>query len=143
MTPAGKERYGSKEKFEKQYPKDVVEKVKKNANTAKGVIDKSKKVAEEFQKVNVDKRSKKEKQARKQAEEQIRDRAYKMTDQELRNAVNRLNMEERYTQVMRDRATIDVGKSKVEKFMDVTAATLTIASTALSIAVASKELKNK
>ena len=66
-----------------------------------------------------------------------------MSDKELRDAVNRMNMEERYTQVMRDRTNIEVGKSKAEKFMDATATTLTIASTTLSIALMIQEMRKK
>lgn len=126
LTPEGRKRYSS----------DGV-----GLQETKKLIDKTNEVAKQTQKISDDKRGVKEKQAKKDAEQEIRDKVYKMSDQELRDAVNRMNMEERYTQVMRDRTVIDFGKSRTEKFMDRTVAALTIASTSLSIAMMLKELK--
>lgn len=127
LTPEGKKRYGDGDSVGLQETKKLV--------------DKTNEVARQTQRISEDKRNKKEKQAKKDSEQEIRDKVYKMSDQELREAVNRMNMEERYTQVMRDRTTIDVGKTKTEKFMDYTVSALTIASTSLSIAMMVKEMK--
>ena len=64
-----------------------------------------------------------------------------MSDQELRDAVNRLNMEENYTRMIQNRERIVLGESAASKFMDRSMTALTLASTALSIALAVKELK--
>ena len=64
-----------------------------------------------------------------------------MSDKELREAVNRLNMEENYTRMMANRERIEVGRSKADKFLDATASAITLASGALSIAVAIKQLQ--
>lgn len=127
LTSAGRERYNDGGKM------DLKE--------TKKLVDKGNEVAKQSQRINEEKRSKREKQAKMDKEREIREKVYKMSDQELRDAVNRMNMEERYTQVMRDRTTIEVGKTKTEKFMDYSASALTIASTTLSIAMMLKEMK--
>lgn len=131
LTSAGKQRYGSGDGR------------KADLQEAKKVVDKTNEVAKQSQRINDEKRSKKEKKAKQQAEQDIREKVYKMSDQELRDAVNRMNMEERYTQVMRDRTNVEVGKSKVEKFMDYTVSGLTIASTTISIAMMLQEMRKK
>lgn len=127
LTPAGKQRYGDGQGVSLQ--------------DTKKLVDKSNEVAKQTQRISEDKRNKKEKIAKKETEEAIRDHVSKMSDQELRDVVNRLNMEERYTQVMRDRTNIEIGKTKTEKFMDHAVTALTIASTTLTIMQALKELK--
>ena len=66
-----------------------------------------------------------------------------MTDKELQQAVNRLNMEERYSQVMQQRHKLERGESKVNQILDVAGNVLAGATTALTIAVAIKELNKK
>lgn len=137
LTAAGRERYGTKESFDKQYDENI----KRNLKATKGLVDSSKNLTEQTQRIYDDKKSKKTKKMKAKAEQEIRDHVYKMTDKELRDAVNRMNMEERYTQVMRDRTAINVGESKAAKFMDKTVDTLTVASITLSVALMIKELK--
>lgn len=137
LTPAGEKRYGSKENFEENYDADV----KNSMTSTKKAIDEANKTIKPYNDGANNRQSNREKRAKKEVEKVAREEAKKMTDQELRDVVNRLNMEERYTQVMRDRATIDVGRSSVEKFMDRTATALTVASTAMSIAIMMQELK--
>ena len=137
LTAKGKQRYGSKENFEREYPQESKKKLKK----AKQEVDTYKDAAGKAQRGMEEGRQKKNKKQRENVEADVRERAYKMSDQELRDAVNRLNMEERYAQVMREREYVEVGKSKAEKFMDHTLTALNIASTGLAIAIAVKELK--
>lgn len=137
LTPAGKQRYGSVENFNKQYDtqqKAVIAGTKKAVDGAKEINRASREMYDEYTK-------KQQKKADKAVEEAVRERARKMSDQELREAVNRLNMEENYTRMMQNRERIDVGRSKASKFMDHTATALAVTSTALSIALAIKELK--
>ena len=42
-----------------------------------------------------------------------------MTDKELQQAVNRLNMEERYKQVMTQRHNLEKGEDKVTKMLNI------------------------
>ena len=138
LTDAGKKRYGTKENFEKQYPEDV----KRNVKATKKTVGAVEKVATAKQQNNERAKEERKREIKADREKQIREDAYKMSDKELRDVVNRLNMEERYTQVMRDREVIEVGKSKTEKFMDFTVTALTIASTGLSIYATLKGIKD-
>lgn len=138
LTAEGRKKYGDKDNFEKQYPEDVKKKMKKT----KSGVDKGKEYVEKAQKDAEEGRQKTNRKAKQATEDAVRERAYKMTDQELRAAVNRLNMEERYTQVMKEREYVEVGKSRAEKFMDYSLTALNVAGTALGIAIAIKELKS-
>lgn len=100
---------------------------------AKKKIDKGKEVVDGATKA-------KKKAVEKQHEQKIKKDLSEMSDQELRDIVNRLNMEERYTQVMKSRG-LEQGKSRVDKILDYAGTALTIGSSALSIAIAIKELK--
>ena len=73
----------------------------------------------------------------------VRNDLSQMTDKDLQQAVNRLNMEERYSQVMQQRHKIERGESGVNQILDVAGNVLSGAATALTIAVAIKELTKK
>lgn len=73
----------------------------------------------------------------------VRNDLTQMTDKDLQQAVNRLNMEERYSQVMQQRHKIERGESTVNQILDVAGDVLSGAATALTIAVAIKELSKK
>lgn len=116
LTPEGRKRYGSGDLKEAQ----------KKVEKGKAMVDGVKKT--------------RVKAAEKQHEKKIKDDLSKMSDQELRNIVNRLNMEERYTQVMKSRG-VESGKNKVDKILEYAGTALTIGSSALSIMIAIKELQ--
>ena len=82
----------------------------------------------------------KAKAAEKRTEKKIKDDLSQMSDKELRDIVNRLNMEERYTQVMKSRG-VETGKSRADKILEYAGTALTIGSSALSIMIAIKELQ--
>ena len=67
-----------------------------------------------------------------------RDLSY-MTDQELRERVNRMSLEKQYSSL--NQGIINEGKSRAEKILDVAGNTLAIGSSALGIALAIKKLK--
>lgn len=69
-----------------------------------------------------------------------RKEASEMTDQELRDAVNRLNMEESYTRMMSGRH-VDNGRNTVDRILSYGGTALAVANTALGIALAIKQLK--
>lgn len=75
------------------------------------------------------------------AEKEIRKNVSKMTDKELQQAVQRLNMEENYARMMLNREQINRGQSYVNTLMDVSSVALKGATTALTIAVLLKQLK--
>lgn len=110
----------------KRYSGENLKDIQKQVNQGKTVVDGVKKT--------------RAKAAEKQTEKKIRDDLSKMSDQELRDIVNRLNMEERYMQVMKSRDVV-TGKSKVDKILDYAGTALTIGGSALSIMVAMKELQ--
>lgn len=116
LTGEGRKRYADVDL------KDAKKKVDKGKDMVEGVTKAKKKVVE------------------KQHEQKIKKDLSEMSDQELRDIVNRLNMEERYTQVMKSRG-VEQGKSKVDKILEYAGTALTIGSSALSIAIAIKELK--
>ena len=137
LTPAGKERYGSEDKFNKYYEKDI----KREADHLKLYQHQANTASKDLNEISDNAHKTRTKKMKEAAEDEIRNKVYKMSDQELREAVNRMNMEERYTQVMRDRTKIDVGRSKSEKFMDFSAAALSTVASGLTIAIMLKELQ--
>ena len=72
-------------------------------------------------------------------DDKIREDLSKMSDKELRDVVNRLNMEERYSQVMSSRYA-ETGKSRTDRLLDNIGTAVTVTSSALSIAIAIREL---
>ena len=110
----------------KRYSGDNLKDIQKQVNQGKNVDDGVKKT--------------KAKAAEKRTEKKIKDDLSQMSDKELRDIVNRLNMEERYMQVMKSR-DVQVGKSKADKILDYAGTALTIGSSALSIMIAIKELQ--
>lgn len=88
--------------------------------------------------VNNAKNNRRNKQ-KKATDDRIREDLSKMSDKELRDIVNRLNMEERYSQVMSSRYA-DTGKSRTDKILDRVGTAITITSSALTMAIAIKEL---
>ena len=110
----------------KRYSEDNLKDIQKQVNQGKNVVDGVKKT--------------KAKAAEKRTEKKIKDDLSQMSDKELRDIVNRLNMEERYMQVMKSR-DVQVGKSKADKILDYAGTALTIGSSALSIMIAIKELQ--
>ena len=137
LTAAGRERYGSTENFDKRYEKDV----KREADALKIYKHQTEETDKSVQTIKKILQTNRVNQMEKDLDDSIRDKVYKMSDQELREAVNRMNMEERYTQVMKDRTSIEVGKTKTEKFLDLSSTVLSAATTTLTIAILMKELQ--
>lgn len=64
-----------------------------------------------------------------------------MTDQELRQKINRAFMEKQYTELYEQKATVSRGREYVKKTLDVCGNVLAIGSSIVGLAVAIKELK--
>lgn len=109
----------------KNYTTSDLKKYKGHVDSASKIVDKQKEVSK--------------KKASKAHRKKVENDLSKMSDQELRDIVNRMNMEERYKQVMNTRE-YEVGKSRTEKILDNVGTALTIGSSALSLAIAIKEL---
>lgn len=119
LTAAGRKRYSTDDY------KNTLDKVKqadKTLNTVKKAINEA---------------------DAKSYEKKVKYELSKMSDKELQQAVSRLNMEERYSQVMNQRYRLEQGESRVNKILDVAGSALTGAATALTIAVAIKELTHR
>ena len=110
----------------KRYSGDNLKDIQKQVNQGKNVVDGVKKT--------------RTKAVEKQHEKKIKSDLSQMSDKELRDIVNRLNMEERYTQVMKSRG-VETGKSRADKILEYAGTALTIGSSALSIMIAIKELQ--
>ena len=143
LTPAGKQKYGSKENFEKQYPEERKAATKAATKAVKKASDKGVDAVKAAREVEAERTKKRQAKADKALEKAAREKASKMSDQELREAVNRLNLEENYTRMVQNRERISVGESAVAKVLNVTLTAMTVTSTALGIATAIQELKRK
>ena len=129
LTPAGNKRYGSKENFEKQYPEDV----KKSLNKAKSGMYKAGNAVNKVKDVN-------DVMIKNANNEQIKKDVSKMSDQELQRIVNRLNMEERYKQVMNSRAA-EEGKNNVGKVLEYAGTALAVGVGAIDLMLKIQEMK--
>lgn len=131
LTPAGKQKYGSKENFDKQYPEDVkksINKAKSGLNKASGAVNKAKNINDKI--------------VKKANKEQIKKDVSKMSDQELKKIVDRLNMEERYKQVMNSRAA-EEGKNNVSQVLEYAGTALAVGVGAMELMLKIQELKKK
>jgi hypothetical protein len=142
LTAEGKRRYGdvTPDEFNKKRADERAGDVKRMKGV-KSALDGARGDAAAIERYANDKYSKKQAAAAKAQEDKIREKVYKMSDDELKAAVNRLNMEERYTQVMQSREYIDTGRTVTEKFMGSAATALTMTSTALTVAMMIRELQ--
>ena len=128
LTPAGKKRYDESGKKKEKTVEDYKEGLKKTQSADKALQG----IRELVNKADDVAYAKK-----------VRNDLTQMSDKDLQQAVNRLNMEERYSQVMQQRHKIDRGESKVNQILDVAGDVVSGAVTALTIAVAIKELTKK
>lgn len=123
LTPAGKTRYSYDDYKD---VKDTIDKANDAVKSGRSIVNTvGNKAQKEFDK---------------QYNKEIKKTLTELSDEDLRAIVNRLNMEERYTQVMKSRAP-QIGKNKVDEILEYAGAGLTVASSALGIMLAIKELK--
>lgn len=120
LTSAGRKRYSDSDY------KNTLDKV----NSAKKVVEEVKKYSDSSQKSNDP-----------NMERRIRKSTEQMTDKELQQRVNRLNMEDNYTRMMMHRENLERGESFVNKALNVSSTALQGAATALTIAMLVKQLK--
>ena len=118
LTASGRKRYGTDDL------KDTLDKV----NKADSLIKTAKKYQSE--------------KDHKDYNNKIKSDLSKMSDKELQQVVNRLNLEERYTQVMRSREK-DAGESAVMKWLNVAGTVTTVSASAIAIAIQMKQLMGK
>lgn len=116
LTTLGKLRYGSSKDYED---------LSKQVSKADSLIKTAKKYRAE--------------KDHKDYEDKIKTDLSKMSDKELQQVVNRMNMEERYTQVMRSREK-DRGESAAMKWLNAAGTVTTVAGSALAIAIQMKQV---
>ena len=119
LTPLGKLRYGDAKDYEE---------MGKQVAKADNLIKKAKKYQKE--------------KDHKEYEEKIKTDLSEMSDAELQRVVNRMNLEQRYTQVMRSKEK-ERGESAAMKWLNVAGTVTTVAGSAISMAVAIKQLTSK
>ena len=145
LTPSGKKRYGDGESSY-NYGKDSgdrkVIRVPKgsNDNNYKNALDKvnsAGKIVDEMKKYN----NSAQKSSDPDMERRIRKSITELSDKELQQRVNRLNMEDNYTRMMMHRENLERGESFVNKVLNVSSTALQGAAAALTIAMMVKQLK--
>ena len=146
LTAAGRKRYGDGESSY-EYGKDSggrkVVRVAKGSSSIEdyqNAIKKTKAAGESVE--NIRKFNNDVKRIKDPAmEKRIRKSTEQMTDKELQQRVNRLNMEDNYTRMMMHREQLKQGEDYVNRVLDVSAVALRGATTALTIALLVKQLK--
>ena len=159
LTPAGKKRYGYVES-DYDYGKDIVDGVKVK-RTSKGSSDEEKAQKHEEEIARYNKALKSTKNAEKAVdamrnfnddvkaiknpavEKRIRKSLDGVSDKELQQMVQRMNMEDNYTRMMMNRERLNSGEDFVSKFLDISSTFIKGATTTLTIAVLVKELMGK
>lgn len=119
LTAAGRKRYGTDDL------KDSLDKL----NKADSLINTAKKYQSE----------KDRKDHNNKVNNKIKSDLSKMSDKELQQVVNRLNLEERYTQVMKSREK-DAGESAAMKWLNVAGTVVTVSASAMAMAIQIKQL---
>lgn len=137
LTSEGKARL--KKSIDDRYQREDGKLTSKGKNKLQSDIDKASEVGgkaiEKAKAVN-DSRTKKANSAK------IKDDLSNLSDQELQKIVNRLNMEERYKQVMNSRAA-EEGQNRVGKILEYAGTALTVGASAATLILKMQELKNK
>lgn len=141
LTAAGKKRYRDEsESIERELSGATkksasVEDYQTSIKTAKSAgdtIDAARKLKDDAHKIKDPK-----------LERQIRKSTEQMSDKELQQRVQRLNMEDNYTRMMMHREHLKQGEDYVSKMLDVSVVAVRGATAALTIAVLLKQLKSK
>ncbi len=146
LTSAGRKRYApdvsddEKQKVVKETALDkayrkAVSPNKDRLGKIKNAVDQTNRLVENAQRTNAE-------QMRKSVRKEKIDLS-KMTDQQMREKINRELLERQYTSLFaKDVSTVTRGQKAVDKMLSVGGAVLATGSTALSIALMIKELKN-
>lgn len=141
LTPAGEKRY-DRDKRENAAKKkenrvdvskpDPKRWAREDLQRTKKVVDSTSKLVEDAQSVTNNRKKEKIKNSFDLSD---------MSDSELRDQINRLNMERQYKELMSQQAELASGKDYVSSILGYAGKTLGVAGSALSIALAIKELR--
>ena len=130
LTPAGRKRYSDGESERKETTVDDYKNAIKKAENAGKMIDSVRDFNTSAKKIGDP-----------VMERRIRKSTQEMTDKELQQRVQRLNMEDNYTRMMMHREHLKQGEDYVSKVLDMSTVAVKGATTALTIAVLIKQLK--
>ena len=139
LTEAGKKRYERDVRENNAKKKDnriIIDEpdpnrwVKEDISRSKKVVDSSSDVVREMKKLDSATRSSRKKKID----------VSEMTDQELRDQINRMNLERQYIDMVSPKK-VSRGREFVTSFLETTGTAITITSSVLGIALAIKELK--
>jgi hypothetical protein len=120
--------------LEKQYNDMTKEKPKPTKlENAKEAVDTASKLVNKAKDIN-------QKGINKSSKKQTVDLS-SMTDQELRDRINRYNLEKQYNEIFNDKPTVSKGREYVSKTLDVAGDVLSVVGPAVTIAVAISKLK--
>ena len=145
LTNAGEERYAKdkmsndhkkrKDRSEESSLKNPYRWVREDDETAKKVVDESSKIIKNFQDV--------EKRSRSQPKEPERMDLSDMDDQTLRQKINRELMEQQYNKLMNQvpEEQVSKGRAILQNTLEVAGSVLALGSSALSIAIAVRQLQ--
>lgn len=142
LTPAGKKRYDRDVRENNAKKKDnrinidgpdPKRWVKEDTSRAKSVVDSSSNMVRELKNV--------ERSTRPSPKKEKMDLS-NMTDQQLRDRINRANLEKQYNDIFaQNNSSVSKGRQYASDILDTTGTVLTIGSSALAIALAIKELR--
>lgn len=148
-TSAGRSRYqvrGKKLKLalppSEKEKAEANKKAKEDVKNTEKIVSESKKLVNEASKVRNEQLEKKRK---KKIEElnKSNQKASEMTDKELRDVVQRMNLEQQYSDLMsrKNSAKVQTGKDYVSMVLDAAGSALTVTGSVLSILLAIKNLQ--
>lgn len=140
LTPAGKKRYDrdiQENNSKKKENRIIIDKpdpsrwAREDVNRAKKIVDSSSDAVRQIK--NIESNTRRSKKT-------SRMDLSNMTDQELRNRINREQLERQYNDMFAPE-TVSRGRERAAKMLDVAGNVLAVGSSALAIALAIKELK--
>ena len=141
LTDAGKSRYNKeiqrnnqkkkKDRADEDSLRDPSRWVSEDLNRAKNTVDSTNKLLE------------KSREIRQKPKTEKKYDLSQMSDNELRQHINRMVMEDQYTRLMNSRADeVKSGKDYVDSFLSTSGKVLTVASSGVGLALAIHQLKN-
>lgn len=140
LTPAGKKRYDrdiSENNAKKKDNRIVIDGpdasrwVREDIGRSKKMVDASNDMVKQFKSIESGTRSKSAKKMN----------LSKMSDKELRDRINRANLERQYNEIFAKPSRVSKGRQFARSALDTTGTVLAVGSSALAIALAWKELK--
>lgn len=148
LTPAGRKRYGVKDDgpspLRGGYTKKDIDQdtSKSNRSGTKDVLNSTKKVADESANATRKLKEINSREMKKQSKNKERMDLSDMTDQEMRERINRAILEKQYTDMFGPE-DVSRGRERADRFLEVAGDVITVTGSAVAIAVGVLELKDR